>query len=47
MSYRQKIDAALKAINAVFSDTTVSQEEARDALLELSEEIDLLLESLT
>lgn len=46
MSYQLKIAVALDAINALFSDTTVSQAETRDALLELKEEIELLLEAL-
>lgn len=46
MEYRQKIAAALDAINALFSDTTASQEERREALLELRAGVDLLLDSL-
>ncbi len=40
------VEDAKKAINAVFSDTTVDKETTKDRLTVLAEEIDMLLETL-
>ena len=41
MSHRDKVKAALDAIDEVFSDTSVSQQETLDSLSELAEDIEM------
>lgn len=45
-SSKKLVQVAKAAINAVFSDTSVSHEETRDSLRDLRDEIDILLDAL-
>jgi hypothetical protein len=40
------IEAAKEAINAVFSDASVSREQTRRSLIELRDEIEVMLDTL-
>jgi hypothetical protein len=46
MSNEQLYDAALKAITTLFSDQSVSQEEAANNLRALRDEINIMLDTL-
>jgi hypothetical protein len=41
------LDQVKQDLNALYSDTSVSRETTRDRLIELREEIDVLLDTLT
>lgn len=45
MTHDELVKAAKKAINRVFSDTSVSREETINSLKDLSEEIDVLIDA--
>jgi len=45
-SLTDKVEAAKSAINAVFSDMSVSRSECRENLRDLQEEIEVLLDAL-
>ena len=45
MTHEDRIDAARRAINAVFSDTRVPPETTKESLKELRDEITLLLDA--
>lgn len=47
MRNEQLYKAAVEAIQRIFKDESVSQETARQTLMALQEEIDLLLDALT
>jgi hypothetical protein len=44
--HEQLVEAAKKAINAVFSDDSVDQDTTRESLQELLDELELLQEAL-
>ena len=46
MGHEQKVENAKKAVDAVFSDTTVGQAKTRDSLEELAGHIDDMLDTL-
>ena len=46
MTHEELLKRAKEAINGVFSDTSVSKEQAAESLQQLIDEIDILLEAL-
>ena len=42
-----KYETAKKAIDEIFADLSVSQEETRDTLKELRDELDILIDAIT
>ena len=46
MTHKQLIAAAKEAITAVFSDMSVSRQEAKESLKDLEDEINILLDTL-
>jgi hypothetical protein len=46
MNHEEKVEAALEAVRAVFSDTDVPQTTTRESLEELQGEIETMLDTL-
>ena len=46
MNHKEKVEAAIEAIKAVFSDTDVPQSATRESLEELQGEIEIMLDTL-